>query len=300
MIGLVNYNFFGDGNALDPMPTKTGALYPTLSNGVFDQFTITKNIIDDSSTPPTAWDNDTILSAYFNGTLAAGNIEEQTANITAVRIKRRKLGTFEWLTIAEKSVSSVDDIDFIVNDNIAEGNTEYEYAFVPVVNGVEGSYSIQSIISKFNGVFMSDSDNIFRLDAAVSYGVNSAVTKRGVYEPYGRKYPVVISNGVNNYETGSVSGIILPDDYDPKNPIPRKEIVDQRRLFINFLNNRRPKLLRDWNGNVWIISITDNPTTTYLTGSGMGMMDVTASWTEVGDYNDKQDLYDSGLVPTIQ
>lgn len=301
MISLLGYNFFGDGNALDPTPTSVDSLSNAhITGGIVDQVDISKATNDDTTTQSDEWDENTIIKALFDGNLLAGNVDYATSTITSIRVKRRRIGTFEWTTLYEKDVSSVGDLSFIINDNLAEYNVEYEYAFVPLAQGVEGSYSIQSIVSKFNGVFISDDSNIFRLDANVSYGTNSAVTKHGVYEPYGRKYPVIVSNGVNNYETGSFSGLVLPNNYDPSNPIPRNEIVDQRRLFIDFLNNRKPKVLKDWNGNIQIISIVDNPTTTYLNGSGMGLVNVTASWAEVGDYRSKQDLYESGLIPTTE
>lgn len=299
MISTIGYNFFGDGNAIDPVSTAVDEAYPRISNGIYDQLYITRDITDTSSDKPTEWDADTLVNALFNGTLAGGNVSYITSNITAVRIKRRKLGEFDWITVYQKDISSPDELTFIINDYIAEGNTEYEYAFVPMVHETEGEYAITSVLSQFNGVFMTDGNNVFKLEADVNYGTNSAVQKRGIYEPIGRRYPVVVSNGVTNYETGSISATLLPEDYNPAvNPIPRREIVAQRKLFVDFLNNHKAKVLKDWNGNILLLQITDNPTTTYLSGSGMGLVNITAAWAQTGDATNKDDLYENGIIPT--
>lgn len=298
MIGLFGYNFFGDGNSLDPTPTNVENIDKVkLTGTVVEHLNISRATDNDSDEIPTAWDVDDIINAAFNGTLAGGSLEQIGGDITGYKIKRRKMGEFEWTTIAERTISSLDELSFEIVDNLAQNNTEYEYAFVPVTNGQEGQYIIQTVLSKFDGVFIADDTDIFQLDAAVSYGNTTTNQKIGVYEPFGKKYPVVVSNGITSYESGSLSGTVLPENYQPGQKIDRAGIVAKRKLLIDFLNNRKPKIIKDWNGNLWLCMITQNPSTEYLPGSGMGMVNVSSGWSEVGDANNRQDLYDCGLIP---
>lgn len=300
MIGLFGYNFFGDGNAIDPMPTNVNGINSSrVGNGIIDHFLISRNTGDTDTVEPTEWNVDYILNAAFNGNLSAGSLEQSAGNITGYKVKRRKFGEFEWITIFEKETNDPNELSFTIRDNINQNNVEYEYAFVPMYDGKEGQYIIQSVLSKFDGVFFVDNQNSFKIDTAVSYGSLQNQKKIGVYEPFGKKYPVVVSNGNTNYERGSVSATILPDSYDPKAPLQRNAIREQRKLFTEFLTNNKPKILKDWNGNFWLCMVVTNPSADFLQGSAMGLASVSAEWVEVGDSNNSKDLCECGLIPSV-
>ena len=203
MIGLFGYNFCSDGNSADPTPTNINNITNTkLQNGIFDHFNVTRNVaFDYNSIIPTDWDIDTIMNADFKGNASAGNVSQMAAGITSIRVKRRVKGTFDWITIKQISVSKPEDLSFVITDNLNAYNTEYEYAFVPVMEDVEGNYIIESILSKFEGVFVCDVDTVFKFHAGVEYNNNTSNQQVGVFQPYNRKYPVVVSNSIMNYQT---------------------------------------------------------------------------------------------------
>ena len=300
MIGLVGYNFCSDVNALDPTPTNVNNLTTTkIQNGIFDHFNVTRDIsFDYSSIVPVEWDTDTLMDADFAGNTSAGNVEQVTAGVTSVRIKRRIKGTFDWITIREIPVTKPEDLSFVITDNLNAYNVEYEYAYVPMMEGVEGSYIIGSIFSKFEGVFICDIDTVFKFYAGVEYDGNDAVQQVGVFQPFNRKYPIIVSNSVMQYQTGSIGGWVLPEDYEDTHVFDRSKIVKEKEVLLNFLMNKKPKILKDMNGNNWLVYFTGNPTVTYDNNYGQGMLKVSAKWTEVGDPNDKTDLYENGLIPT--
>lgn len=298
MIGLIGYNFCKDGNAVDPTPTNINNITKTrLQNGNFDHFNVSKNTIIDS-TIPTLWDLDTIMDADFNGNISAGNVNQVATGITAVRIKRRIKGAFDWITIREIPIKSSEDLKFVITDNLASYGTEYEYAFVPLTEDIEGSYIVESVTSKFEGVFICDVDTIFKFYAGVEYGNNTANQQVGVFQPYNRQYPVIVSNSLLNYQTGSVSGWVLPDDFDTNRQLDRITITKEKEAMLAFFMNKKPKILKDTNGNSWLVYITGNPTMSYVNNYGQGMVKISADWTEVGDSENKNDLYDNGLIPT--
>ena len=300
MIGLVGYNFCADGNALDPTPTDINNItYTRVQNGIFDHFNVSRDTSFDYSTIiPTDWDTDTLMNADFAGNVSAGNVAQIASDVTSVRVKRRIKGTFDWITIREIPVSKPEDMSFVITDNLNAYNVEYEYAFVPVMEDVEGSYIIGSIFSKFEGVFICDIDTVFKFYAGVEYDGNDAVQQVGVFQPFNRKYPIIVSNSIMQYQTGSIGGWVLPEDYEDTHVFNRSKIVKEKEVLLNFLMNKKPKIIKDMNGNNWLVYFTGNPSVTYDNNYGQGMLKVSAKWTEVGDPNDKTDLYENGLIPT--
>ena len=300
MIGLIGYNFCADGNALDPTPTNINDItFTKVQNGIFDHFNVSRDTsFDYSSIIPTDWDVNTLMNASFAGNASAGNVAQVATGVTSIRVKRRIKGTFDWITIREIPVTKPEDLSFVITDNLNAYNVEYEYAYVPMMEDVEGSYIIESILSKFEGVFICDIDTVFKFYAGVEYDTNDAIQQVGVFQPFNRKYPIVVSNSIMQYQTGSIGGWVLPEDYEDTHVFDRSKIVKEKEVLFNFLMNKKPKILKDMNGNNWLVYFTGNPTVTYDNNYGQGMLKVAAKWTEVGDPNDKTDLYENGLIPT--
>lgn len=300
MIGFIGYNFCADGNALDPTPTNVNNIATTrLQNGIFDHFNATRNVtFDYSSIIPIDWDIDTIMDANFKGNISAGNVDQVASGITGIRVKRRVKGTFDWITIKELPVEKSEDLSFVVTDNLNAYNVEYEYAFVPMLGDVEGNYIIESILSKFEGVFICDTNTVFKFMAGVEYSNNTANQQIGVFQPYNRQFPVIVSNSVLQYKTGNIGGWVLPEGFETNRVIDRTAITKEKEILLKFLTNKKPKIIKDMNGNNWLVYFTGNPNMSYDNNYGQGMVKVNAEWTEVGDPNDKNDLYENGLIPT--
>lgn len=300
MIGFIGYNFCGDGNSADPTPTSVNNITKTrLSNGIFDHFNMSRNVtFNYDSIESIDWDIDTVINANFNGNIDGGNVEASALNTTSVRIKRRIKGTFDWITIKEVSISKPEDLSFVITDNLASYDTEYEYAFVPLIGENEGNYIINSIMSKFQGVFICDAETVFKFSAGVEYSNNQVNQEIGVFQPYNRQYPVIVSNSVLNYKSGSIGGWVLPENFDQNRVIDRKAITKEKEVLLNFLMNKKPKMIKDMNGNKWLVFFTGNPSLSYDNNYGQGMVKVNAEWTEIGDSESKDDLYEAGMIPT--
>ena len=299
MIGLLGYNFCSDGNALDPMPTSVNNITTTtIQNGIYDHFYAGYDVASEySHALPTAWDFNTIMDCNFENNISAGNIDDLTSNISGVKIKRREKGTFDWTTIKEIAVTSIDDLSFIFTDNLASNYTQYEYAYVPITGQTEGSYTVSEVYSKFKGVFICDVNTIYKFYADIEYGSTDSVQKIGTYEPFGRKYPVMVSNGLLGYDTGTVSALIVPKNFSETHEFDRQAITKERNTLFKWLTNKKPKMLKDWNGSEWLCIVTGNPQTDYESNYGMGIQRMTAEWTQTGDPKVKADLYANGLIP---
>lgn len=298
MIGFLGYNFCSDGNSLDPVPTSINNITDTrLSNGIFDHWYLTADTSEPyPTTIPEQWDYDTIMDADFNGNVSAGNVDFTLAQITGFKIKRRIVGSFDWVTLAELPVATLADLSLSFNDNLNSNYIDYEYALVPMLNEIEGDYITNEIISQFDGVFICDLDTVYKFYAGVEYGEGTRVQKVGVFEPMGRKTPIVVSNALTNYETGNVTGTVLPSDYGQTSNYQPVAMVQERKQLLDFLTNGKAKVLKDWNGNSWLVFIIDTPTITYKTGSSMAIANVGFNYVTLGDPNNQTDLYNSGIV----
>lgn len=298
MLVLPGYNFVDDISAVDPFVSIVDNLNSaTIQNGIFDHFNLTADVTSTySSTIPTAWDYLTLMDANFNGTINVGNSGFVLETLSGFKIKRRKLTEFTWLDLGYIPITSFTQLGFSFQDNLAASLQDYEYAFVPVINGVEGNYITNTISTQFSGVFICDMDTIYRFYAGAQYGQSEQVQKIGVFEPFGLQYPVVVSNALTNYQKGSVSGTVLNSDFYTTNTVDRLAIVQQRKSLLEFLTNKKAKILKDQNGAEWLMIVSGSPSISYTNNYGQGISDVGFDWVELGSADSQSDLYNSGII----
>ncbi len=248
MFQFVGYNFFSDGDALNTAPSNVDNITNVkLTNAIFDHFNVTRNTNTAvSTTIPTQWDYDTIMDADFNGNIEAGNVDFLIDQISAIKIKRRVQGTFNWLTLKTIPVNTVEDLTFVFNDLLNQNNVTYEYALVPIIEDVEGGYIINTVLSQFNGVFIGDAETIYKFLYEVEYGNNQRNQQIGVFQVLGKQYPVFVANGELSYESGSVTATILNENFQ-QNGIDRTAITKLKDAIKDFLTNRKAKILKDLN-----------------------------------------------------
>ena len=293
---FLGYNFLRDSYCWQPVATNlTDITDITIKNGIYDHFNITKDVVFPYITDtPQEWDLNTQLDADFNGSINAGNIDYVVSSISSIRVKRRKKGTFDWYTLFEVDVKSVEDIDFVRYDYLAQDDVEYEYAIVPSIGNIEGEYYINSIKSEFYGVFITDGQVAYKFKENVSYSNNERVHLTATYEPYGSKYPIIVSNGKISYDKGTISGDVIVLNSDEE--LDRSGTIKRLNAIKDFLTTPSAKILKDFNGNIWLVTLSDNIPLTYYSEVGMGFAKVDFNWSEIGDANDKNDLYNSNLI----
>lgn len=302
MFQFVGMDFFGGDRALEYVPTKVNNITSSrLSNAIFDHFNATKDTsIEPSVEKPTGWTYDTILNASFENTTSAGNLDYMVKQLGGIKIKRRVKGTFDWITLNYIQVEDAKDLIFTFNDFLNAYGVEYEYALVPVVNGVEGDYIIEDVMSKFSGVFIGDATQSFKFLYDVNYSSNARNQQIGTFTPLGRAYPIIVANGVLSYESGTFTGSILNDDFEKTGVIDRTATTQKKNRIKDYLTNKKPKILKDYNGNLWLIMITSNINVAYKSGTSMSIPQVSFSWTEIAKANNQKDLYDSGIVNILE
>ena len=227
--------------------------------------------------------------------------------ITNLLVKRQDVADVSgtWLTLHSQPVTQASDMDFTFIDFTNQYGKTYKYALVPLLTQtqsgveveVEGGYTVSDEVqSIFDGVFIADRTGLQKCKANVGYGNVDMNQVVGSITPIGAKYPIIITNSQNQYHNGSISGTIVPDDYYFNGNLSRIDMVNKRSELEQFLTNKRAKIIKDWNGNIWLVMIMDNVSCTFNNSYGMGIVNFSTNWMEVGDPTNQQDLQATGLI----
>lgn len=251
----------------------------------------------------------TVVNNACDGYISViSNLSEQyDESITNILVKRQDVADVSgtWLTLHSQPITQASDMDFTFIDFTNQYGKTYKYALVPLLTQtqsgveveVEGGYTVSDEVqSIFDGVFIADSTGSQKCKANVGYGNVDMNQVVGSITPIGAKYPIVITNSQNQYHNGSIFGTIVPDDYYFNGNLSRIDMVNKRSELEQFLTNKRAKIIKDWNGNIWLVMIMDNVSCTFNNNYGMGIVNFSTSWVEVGDPTNQQDLQATGLI----
>ena len=284
--------------SLDINPANTNTVSTVkIENAAYDALMIRENISKPVSAEyPKQWTYDIVMFARFKENLIAGNTDALLSQTSGLRIKRRKVGEFKWITIYENSAltGDVSDFTFEIFDRYARSNVEYEYGIAIICNGIESATSIARARSAFDGLCVMDREQIFHtlLETEVTVQQNQG----SVYvAPLSSKYPFVVHNGRTNYASGTATGLFaLPDHSTGEYPVNFEDTHMHRRNLMDFLCNGSTKLLKYFDGRMWLVDIIENPSENAMDHKNMIL--TSFEWAEVGDCEDKHDLYGFGLI----
>lgn len=261
----------------------------TLDNGIYDSLFVTKNYNIEINKNNKKWTFDTVLYAMFKDNLLAGNIEFALNTITAIRIKQREKGKFDWTTICDVQINSIEDLAFVRTYKYCKGNTDYEFAMIPVLNNnIEGNMTVVECKSEFTGTYLMERDASIQmiLNFESSQQRNHSST---TIQTLGRIKPFYITNGMANYESGSINVALLQFN----NCELDNENSSRYRKYINdMLTNKKPKVLKFEDGRTYIVGITD----AIQQSSDMHIPITTINWTEIADIDNEEDLYENDFV----
>ena len=105
---------------------------------------------------------------------------DEPNNFDSIRVKRREVGKYDWITIYEKKItSSVEPILIVCYDKFARGRkTKYQYMAVPVVDEIEQVYTSTSAVSDFDGAWLMDKDISYYVVLSQLSRILRAIKKR--------------------------------------------------------------------------------------------------------------------------
>lgn len=283
----------GSGKAVSSTPTFMNDItYIEISNGIYDELFGSDNPDIEMKDTSKKWDFDTRFYAKFQGNLMAGNVDYAASMVSCIRIKRRKNNEHKWFTMCDIPIETNDDFDFELVDRYAQGSQDYYYAMIPVINHVEGNINKNEIRSEFNHYFILDKDISYPIifNTNLSLELNKNI---GVINTLGRKYPFVISNGMSQYKTGSLQFALAPMVNCDVNT---DDIYNYRTQFEEWMNNGKPKILKDWTGQIYMIDITSSIP---IDLSYYKLPSYQIQFTEVGNVYDEESMYSNGFIDII-
>lgn len=262
-----------------------------VSNGVFDDLYVTRSTESKGEDFP-GWDYDTIMNATFNGHLRGGNIDYVISQISAIRVKRRRSNSYNWLTLFEVPINAVEDLAFERFDRYAANDVSYEYALVPMVDGKEGYVNKNGITPHFVGCYLFEKDLGYNTDLEIEKGTITRNRQSNVVTTLSGKYPYVVSNGEANYDSGQFTMMFLPKDIDGE--YTTENAYQYREEVKEFLTNGHPKIMKLTDGRIWMVSLTsgvseDNDTIE-------GYVHHSFDWVEIGDPESSADLYYNNFI----
>ena len=238
------------------------------------------------------WDLDTIMHSDFNGDAGAGNVDYSVYQSSALRIKRRRVGKSDWLTLREIEVRKPEDFSFYVFDILAKSETTYEYAIVPVINSIEGAIVSKQVDSKFDGIYIADPEQSYHAVMDISLE-KSRVNQSAPITTLSSKYPYMVRNSRANYSQGKITAFFLPVDSSACG-FTTVGAIEYREKLDDFLTNNNTKIIKDAFGRMWLAQVVGG-----VQESMDGHPHHTLSsfeWTEIGDCEGQADLYNNGFV----
>lgn len=257
----------------------------------FDQVRV-DSLYDDSelSFRKRDWTGDTVLQADFEGeTLDCGSLGSAAETITHIVLKRKRLDDREWITLEKIPIDSIFDGIYTFIDRMADPSESYEYAIVPLATGAEYNYFIKSINTEMQTCYLYDRDHRYELYYNINFNTFSYNMPNEKIETMGRPYPVVVYNNVLNYAEGGFQCFLYAGE-DGEIDIAKEK--KWRREIMEFLTNRKPKAIKNFDGTHMMISIVDTPN---LTPNARGTYDLEFNFVEIGDMNKQSYLYENGF-----
>lgn len=294
-MSILKLDFLSGVSSLDPFPTDVGSIdYFQLQNGIYDHLTVTSNVEEEFSTVvPDGWETGYIMNTDFNYNIDAGSVDFDLTLVTSILVKRRKTDSFQWVTLYRQQITQESDIRFSMFDLFNEYGQDYEYAIVPVRGTAEGDYITNTIYSEFNGNYLTDGINMYKITSEVKMSNITQNQKIAILTPLGSVYPKEFKNALSNYKTGTVSSFVSINN---SQIIDRKPNKEYREGFIRFLTNGKAKILKDWNGNIWLVSLSNSPVFEPMSEIGNSLGKVSFDFVEIGDPYSQNDLDRTGLV----
>lgn len=281
--------------------------YLTISSGIYDALYIDKDISQNVSPNyvyPSSWDSNTVFQGDFDGNLNAGDANVSASKVRKLLIKRREDGVLDYSTVYSLNVPE-DEVNYgnlsvAFNDYTASSGITYEYTLVPVNNISETSEELlvegepqmgAKVYSEFDGIMICDKDNVFYtiFNPNISYSKNKQYSS---ITPIDSKYPHIISSANEDYYSGTASGLFMSTS--KSGLMSLSDIIKYQSKVCDFLNNGKPKLLKDWKGNKWIVRITEAPS---IMADEHDMKSIIQfGWTEIADAAKEEDLIKNGII----
>lgn len=297
MILFFGYTMLGGTHCADSTPTDiTNISEIRVKNVIVDGIFLTKETDNKEGQlipPISEWNYSTVLNAPLEGNLLGGNVNFTADQVLCMRLKRAEIDSYKWLTLFEIPINSNDDLAFTRTDITGRGCQEFKYALVPVWNdNIEGNYNVNTIVSDFDGLWIMDSE--ISVNALIDLEMNTTRNMTtSVVKTLGSKYPYVNQYGLSNYTSGSFTATFIHLNTDFCE-LDIDDGVKYREMVEDFLTNGSTKIVKHFDGRIWLAAITD--TIPKNESRHYELPQQTVNFVEVGRFDSSDDLYRANLI----
>lgn len=225
--------------------------YIQISNCVVNECHIRENTSNIDLTPNfKIWQLDTFLLAKFLGNLESGNISLGGLTITGWKVRKRRIDSISITELATLELGDTEDFQY--TDTAVRPNITYEWQVSPMSSDIEGQpITIQQTVN-FDYWWLSDATGTTNESYPFFAGIDSSLQvsdivinkQRFVYENTFNSYPVV-SYGNQQYISGTITAALLDAFCEIS--------VNYRKLVVDFINNGKPKYLKNNLGDIWLV-----------------------------------------------
>lgn len=166
-------------------------------------------------------------------------------------------------------------------------------AFVPIIDDAEQDMFTNKILSSFDGAVLTDGDISYHLLFDASVTSTTRTQPNSVVETMSSRYPYVIYGSDLNYEQGNFTATVLKysfdtDDYDGDGG------ARYRKQFVDWCTNKKPKILKLFDGRSWMANIINQPSISY--SDHYDKVAVAFDFVEIGSLESSTDLYRNGFI----
>lgn len=225
----------------------------------------------------------TIKNDQYRGGIEIQSIAKKSSigSVRNIRVWRREVGRASSNEIYNKSIASLDDLNFTLFDILAISGKSYVYAIdIMTTNTVIETQVFDAVACWFEGLFIGDYNEQYMAGSNFSVDARRNTVKEYVTTLSG-KYPYAVSNADTNYSSGSAKGLFLKLTSDKKKFIPDTD-HSYSTSILDFITNGTSKILKTHDGQAWLVSIDEDSASPY-NDHFTGMNQITFNWTEVGD-----------------
>lgn len=225
--------------------------YIEIKNSIVEEINLRENTSGIDLTPTKKeWTYDTFLLAEFLGNLEAGNLSLGGLEIDSFRIRKRRVDSTVFQDLGILPYDDENDFKFI--DTSVRPKISYEYQVSPLSNDIEGQPILVQITVDFDYWWLSDAtgttNESYPFFANINTGIEvsdiSINKQRYVYDNTFNEFPVV-SYGNQQYQSGTISALLCDAFMDIS--------YNYRNLVLKFINNGKPKYLKNNLGDLWLV-----------------------------------------------
>lgn len=263
-----------------------------LKNCIADYIKIDEGLQEFKDIPE--WNYNTVIYAEFKNNLNAGNMNnDNDLPIEKIKIKKRKKGDTIWSNVVEIPFSK--NMVYTYKDKLVESLETYEYAVQGILGSSLLSEKISTVDCEFSGIWLIGNEQEYQIQFNDEIAEINTNESYNIVTTLGSKYPFIIRNGNVSYKTFTVIGTLISESSDKISRIDKFEEKKLRNNINNFLNDGKPKLVKDSSG-IYVLSQISNVTLTPRSDSYRYVYDISFEITEIADAYDETTLKSYGLM----